>query len=156
MGFAHLTIPTVKDRREILQQGAEILAPALVPHGFHFSIVASGSSSGGAFAQGEFVRGDRKLELHFRWSLGLVVYRIGAQKLVHEDFMRALLGRSGASHYPGFSEDAHAAFDALRQDLVEHCSDFVNGTGEQFNQCVQRQKKYEALSGFKKMEADTA
>ncbi|MGA2222638.1 MAG: hypothetical protein ABSH21_12850 [Verrucomicrobiia bacterium] len=119
-------------------------------------MVSSGSSSGGAFAHGEFVRGDRKLELHFRWSLGLVTYHIGAQKLAHEDYMRALLGRSSASHYPGFSDDALATFEALRQDLVEHCSDFVSGTGEQFSQCIERHKKYESLSGFQKMEAGAA
>jgi len=148
-----MATPTVKDRREILQQGAAILAPVLATHGFHFSLVASGNSSGGAFVQGEFVCGDRKLELHFRFSLGLVTYHIGALTLAHEDYMRALLGRSGASHYPGFSEDAIAPFEALRQDLVEYCSDFVSGTGEQFQQCVQRHKKYASLSGFQKMES---
>jgi hypothetical protein len=115
-------------------------------------MVASGSSSGGPFAQGEFVCGDRKLELHVRFSLGLVTYHVGALSLEHEDYMRALLGRSGLSHYPGFSGDALAAFERLRQDLVEYCSDFVSGTGEQFRQCVERHKKYEALSGFQKME----
>ena len=147
-----MAIPNVKDRREILQQGAAILAPALAPHGFHFSLVASGNASGGAFAQGEFVCGNRKLELHFRFSLGLVNYHLGVFTLTHEDYMRALLGRSGASRYPGFSDDALAAFEALRRDLLEHCSDFVSGPGEQFRQCVQAHKKYASLSGFQKME----
>jgi len=151
-----MAIPTVQDRREVLKRGADILAPALVPHGFHFSMGASGGSSGGAFAQGEFVRENRKLELHFRWSLGLVTYHLGKHKLAHEDYMRALLGRSGASHYPCFSEDALATFEALRQDLVKHCSDFVSGTGEQFSQCIELHKKYASLSGFQKMEAGTA
>ena len=147
-----MPIPTVKDRLEILQRGADILAPVLVPHDFHFSIIASGSSSGGPFAQGEFVRGGRKMELHFRYSLGLVTFHIDALTLAHEDYMRALLGRSGMSHYPGFSGDPLAAFEALRLDLIEHCTDFVSGTGEQFRQCLQRHKKYESLSGFQKME----
>jgi hypothetical protein len=151
-----MAVPTVKDRIETLQRGAEILAPALVPHGFRFSMVASGNGSGGAFARGEFVRGDRKLELHFRFSLGLVTYQISALKLAHEDYMRALLGRSGVSQYPGFSEEPLVVFEALRQDLVKHCSDFVSGAGEEFRQCVRRHKEYKMLSGFKKMEGGEA
>jgi len=151
-----MAIPTPKDRREILQQGADILAPALVPHGFQFIMVTSGTGSGGAFAQGEFVRGDRKLDLHFRYSLGLVTYHIGTLSLAHDDYMRALLGRSGASHYPGFSEEPSAAFEALRQDLVEHCSDFLNGDGEEFRQCFLRHRQYESLSGIQKMESGAA
>lgn len=146
-----MAVPTVKDRREILQQGADILAPALVPHGFEFIMVASGSSSSGAFAQGEFVRGERRLELHFRRSLGLVTYHVGALALAHDDYMRALLGRSGASHYPAFSDEPFVGFEALCQDLAEHCSDFVSGSGEQFRLCVQKHKEYESLSGFQKM-----
>jgi hypothetical protein len=151
-----MAIPTVKDLRETLQQGADILAPVLVPHGFHFRTVASGRSSGGAFAQGEFVLGDRKLELHFRWSLGLVTYHIGTQKLAHEDYMRALLGRSQAGHYPLCSNEPLAGFEALRQDLVEHCSDFTGGTGEQFRQCIEKHRHYESLSPLQKMEFGVA
>jgi hypothetical protein len=147
-----MTIPTVKARREILQQGADILASILVPRGFHFCMVASGDGSGGAFAQGEYVRGDRKLELHFRWSLGLVTYHIGMEKLAHEDYMRALLGRSQAGHYPLCSEEPLAGFEALRQDLVEHCADFISGTGEQFRQCIEKHRLYESLSPLQKME----
>jgi hypothetical protein len=151
-----MSIPTVKDRREILQQGADILAPVLVPHSFRFSIVASGGSSGGAFALGEFVRGDRRMELHFRWSLGLVTYHIGSLSLAHDDYFRALLGRSRGGHYPGISEEPLVAFEALRQDLVDHCSDFISGTGEQFRQCVDRHRHYESLSPFQKMEYGAA
>ena len=151
-----MSIPTVKDRLEILQRGADILAPVLVPHAFRFAIVSSGGSSGGAFAHGDFVQGDRRLELHFRWSLGLVTYHIGSLSLAHDDYLRALLGRSRAGHYPGASEEPLAGFEALRQDLVEHCSDFVSGTGEQFRQCVERHRQYELLSPLQKMEYGAA
>jgi hypothetical protein len=151
-----MAIPTPKNRREILQQGADILVPALVPHGFQFSMVISGRGSGGAFAHGEFVRGNRKLDLHFRYSLGLVTYHIGALSLAHNDYMRALLGRSGASHYPSFSEEPLAAFVALRQDLVEYCSDFLSGDGGEFQQCVLRHRQYESLSGIQKIESGAA
>jgi hypothetical protein len=142
----------VTDRREILQTGADILATLLIPHGFRFGITASGNSSGGAFARGEFVHADRKLELHFRFSLGLVTYHIGQLTLAHDDYMRALLGRSGASHYPGFSENPMAGFEQLRLDLVEHASDFVKGTGAEFLQCVERNRRYQSLSGFQKID----
>ncbi|HVU26863.1 MAG TPA: hypothetical protein VHG71_03915 [Verrucomicrobiae bacterium] len=148
-----MPVPTPKDRKEILEQGAKILAPALVPNGFKFHFITSGRGSGGAFAEGEFVRGDRKLELHFRYSLGLVTYHIGKLSLAHGDYMRALLDKNGKNHYPVFSEEPLAGFEALRQDLVEHCSDFINGNGEQFCQCVEKNKKYESLTGFQKMES---
>jgi hypothetical protein len=151
-----MNIPTVQDRRELLQRGADILAPALVPHGFQFNIVSSGSGSGGAFAHGEFTHGDRRLELHFRFSLGLVTYHIGSLSLAHDDYLRALLGRSRAGHYPGTSEEPLAGFEALRQDLVEHCSDFVSGAGERFRQCVERHRQYELLSPLQKMEYGAA
>jgi len=151
-----MSIPTVKDRVEILQCGADILAPVLVPHGFRFAIVDFGSSSGGAAAHGDFVHGERRLELHFRWSLGLVTYHVGSLSLAHDDYLRALLGRSRAGHYPGTSEEPLAGFEALRQDLVEHCSDFVSGTGEQFRQCVERHRHYESLSPLQKMEYGAA
>lgn len=151
-----MSIPTVKDRLEILQRGADILAPVLVPHGFQFTVVSSGEGSGGAFACGEFAHADRRLELHFRGSLGLVTYHIGSLSLAHDDYLRALLGRSRAGHYPGFSNDPFAGFEALRQDLVEHCSDFVRGTGEPFRQCVARHRHYVSLSPFQKMEYDSS
>lgn len=147
-----MSLPTVEDRREALRRGADILAPVLVLHGFRFREIASGKGSGGVFAQGEFACGERKLVLHFRYSLGLVTYHIGELALSHEDYMRALLGRKGASRYPGFSEDAIAAFEDLRHDMLEHCSDFVSGAGEQFRQCVEMHKKYSSLSGFQQME----
>lgn len=151
-----MNISTVKDRPEVLQSGADILAPILVPHGFRFALVASGGSSGGAFAHGEFTRDDRRLELHFRSSLGLVVYHIGSLSLAHDDYLRALLGRSRGGHYPGTSEKPLAEFEALRQDLIEHCSDFVSGARERFCQCVERHRQYERLSPFQKMEYGAA
>lgn len=125
-----MRISTVKDRIEILYRGSDILASVLSPHGFQFKVVSSGSSCGGTFVCGEFVHGDRRLELHVRWSLGLVAYHMGRLMLMHDDYLRALLGRSHAGHYPSTSEDPLVGFDGLRQDLVEYCTDFICGTGE--------------------------
>jgi hypothetical protein len=151
-----MSIPSVQDCRALLQRGADTLAVVLAPHGYHFSIISSGTGSGGAFAHGEFVSGDRRLELHFRYSLGLVTYHVGSLSLAHDDYLRALLGRSSAGHYPGTSAQPLAGFELLRQDLAEHCSDFVNGTGAQFRECVERHKAYERLSPLQKMEYGTA
>jgi hypothetical protein len=70
--------------------------------------------------------------------------------------MRALLGRSQAGHYPLCSDEPLAGFEALRQDLVEHCSDFISGTGEQFRQCIEKHRHYESLSPLQKMEFGVA
>ena len=148
-----MPIPTPKDQKKILEQGAEILAQVLAPHDFKYYLVTSGKAHGGAFAQGEFVRSNRKLELHFRYSLGIVNYHIGKQVLSHVSYMRGLLRRNGLSHYPPFSEGPLAGFEALRHDLTEYCSDFIDGNGEQFSECIEKNKKYESLTGLQKMES---
>jgi len=73
----------------------------LKPYGFQFVFEKTGSSSGGRFAFGRYVRGDRSLELHFRFTLGLVTYQIGDASLDHESYMRAL-GVYGQNAYPDF------------------------------------------------------
>jgi hypothetical protein len=61
--------------QELLAGGIKILDGLMAAHGFAFVAKASGRGSGGEFASGEFCRGNRALELHFRYSLGLVRYR---------------------------------------------------------------------------------
>jgi len=51
--------------RDTLTKGALLLEPALKPHRFSFSFREEGQGSGGHFATGDFIRGDRRLELHF-------------------------------------------------------------------------------------------
>jgi hypothetical protein len=86
-----------------LRAGAKAIATALVPHGFHFLFCKSGSSSGGPFASGEFVRGDRRLELHVRGGLGLVRYHFGLHSASHEYYMKEL-GVWPQCEYPGFPD----------------------------------------------------
>src|SRR5437868_689109 len=88
-----------------LLEGCKILDAVMKPHGFNFVGGLTGKGSGGYFASGEYVRGDRRLELHFRYSLGLVTYHIGELSLTHDEYMRALLGKDGGNKYPGFSDD---------------------------------------------------
>ena len=113
---------------EVLWAGSEILSDLLAGFGFIFHLSPSGSSSGGRFASGAFVRGNRKLDLHFRSSLGMVTYYLGDRSISHLDFMWSVLGKPRASRYPGFSGDPLDAFRDLRADLAEYAADFISGT----------------------------
>lgn len=118
----------IHDPKEVLLHGSEILVPLLLKHGFEFKLVGGGSSSGGEFAFGEFRRDTRRLELHVRYSLGMVTYHFANRSMSHQDYMRSVLGRPSASHYPGFSSDPLNAFRHLYLDLDEHGADFLQGT----------------------------
>lgn len=113
---------------ETLLEGAEILARVLGRHGFTFQTGTSGVGSGGAFACGDFVHDDRRLELHFRYSLGLVRYHLGPQSASHEHYMRAL--GVTANQYPGFSSDPLDGFRHLSHDLSFVTDDFLTGGGD--------------------------
>jgi|SRR6185503_4264628 len=116
--------------RETLIAGSEILESVMRPHGFIFVEGPSGRSNYGNFASGDFVRGDRRLELHFRYSLGLVTYHLDSCSATHESYMRELLGTGGTLRYPGFSDDPLDAFRDLAHDLENFAADFLTGSGE--------------------------
>jgi hypothetical protein len=82
---------------EILRQGRSTLDPVLYAHDFSFKDGGSGVGSGGRYAFGSYVNKDRRLELHFRFSLGLVTYHFGKNSLDHESYMRALLATAGGT-----------------------------------------------------------
>lgn len=110
--------------------GVEILNPYLQPLGFRFQLWDSGSSSGGDFAYGYFIKSGgffgkkRKIELPFRHSLGLVSYNIGSLKLSHEDYLD-ILGKKGQNKFPTFSDVDFAPFHALLWDLENLLNDFT-------------------------------
>lgn len=114
--------------RQVLENGANILQPFLAQNGFTFRFVHQGMGSGGAYAIGEFRQGNRRLELHFRYSLGLVRYRIGSVNASHE-FYVATLGVKEQCHYPGFSDDPLDGFRYLLRDLESFADDFIAGSG---------------------------
>jgi hypothetical protein len=122
-----------RDPEAALRAGVEVLDPVLSPHGFKFVFEKTGTASGGQFAFGKYVRGDRSLELHFRYSLGLVTYHIGESQLDHGSYMRSL-GVYGKNSYPDFPTDPLESFQSLAQDLVRYCSDFLTGDGVEFHQ----------------------
>jgi hypothetical protein len=119
------------DPKQTLLKGIAILRPCLDSHGFAFKLGTVGKGSGGDFASGEFSRDDRRLELHFRYSLGLVTYHIGDHTLDHESYLR-YLGKWQQHKYPGFSDDPLDGFHHLLHDLRNFCMDFLSGPGHNF------------------------
>jgi hypothetical protein len=119
-----------KDAQAVLERGSELLKPLLLRHGFAFRALDAGESSGGQFASAEFKRETRRLEYHFRYSLGMVSYHFDSYSMSHQEYMRSVIGKPNASHYPGFSSDPMEAFRHLLFDLEEHCVDFLAGSDE--------------------------
>ena len=123
-----------------LLAGSEILAPVLRPYGFVFKLEAHDKGSGGPFASGAFSKDNRRMELHFRHSLGMVSYHIGQASLDHETYMR-LLGVYGRNQYPDFPQDPTESFHHLAADVQEYCENFISGDGEQFRSLAMAFKK---------------
>ena len=86
---------TEAEASTLLQAGAAILNEVLAPYGFTLGSPASGTGSGGSYATCQFSRGDRRLRLHFRYSLGLVEYEVGAVVLPHEEYIGPLPESAG-------------------------------------------------------------
>ncbi len=126
------------DAVETLESGMLILAPLMEHHGFKRSETGRSKGSGGGSAFASWIRGDRRLELHFRYSLGLVTYSVGPVSLSHEDYMWAHTGKRWATQYPGFSDDPVDAFRDLRADLEKNASSFLSGPDDHFFREVRR------------------
>jgi len=141
-------------RREptaLLERGVAELAEVLGPAGFEFVQTEDGDGSGGPFASGEFLRGDRRLELHVRSSLGLVRYHFGEESLSHEDLVRgvrALEAISTEGQYPGFSNDPRAGFRHLRNDIDRFGAIFLRGGAKAFRALKKWVSKHPKKSGI--------
>jgi hypothetical protein len=114
--------------KKLLLEGIRVLDPFFAPRGFHFQFRGEGKGSGGEYAWGEYTRHDRRLELHFRFTLGLVSYHISDLGASHETYMRQL-GVWEQCRFPGFSNDPLLAFANLTQDLL-YAEDFLSGSGD--------------------------
>src|SRR5215469_17249075 len=132
-----------------LRAGVLAVAEALAPHGFTFRFRKSGNSSGGPFASGEFVRGDRRLELHVRESLGLVRYHLGSHSASHEYYMKEL-GVWPRCEYPGFPNDPLDPFVRLARDLG-FAGEFMSGDARLLLRASEREK--ETLAGRAELES---
>jgi len=143
---------TRNEAAEILQRGLDLLDPVMRAHNFSYAEGPSGRSSGGYFASGAYSRDDRKLEIHYRYGVGLITYHVGASSLRHEVFMRALLGPEGGNRFPGFSVEPMDAFRDLQYDLQTYTGDFLSGSGEMFRTCVESARAARKLSGIERAE----
>jgi hypothetical protein len=120
-------------RAETLLQGVEILNSAMGPASFSFEQVHEGT-----YLCGRYTRGERTLELHFSDSLRLVSQRIGDTVVMHDDFMRALVG-PGGGRYPGATDaDPLDGFRRLLADLQSHCGDFLRGSARRWRKVAER------------------
>ena len=133
-----------------LTKGRAALDPLLQKSGFSWVATGSGQGSGGTFASGKYVRGERELELHFRHGLGLFTYRVGLNAVSHEDYIR-FLGHAKDAEFPGFPSDPLDGFRALANDINRWCGDFLNGPGETIGAAVKQAAEHSKLSGIARM-----
>lgn len=136
---------------EVLREGCAILDPVMSEHGFSFIDGDSGHGSGGPFACGSYVNADRKLEIHFRYSLGLVTYHFKRASIDHESYMRALLGEKRGNKYPGFSDDPLAAFCDLGYDLRNFATAFLEGDFKQFASSAAAAQEWKKIPGIARL-----
>jgi len=141
---------------KIIKEGSEILKSILESNGFAFSIDSEGSGSGGQFASASWSKGTRKLEYHFRYSLGLVTYHFENKCIEHEFLIWAFSGRKKVSNYPGYPKSELDGFENLNKDLNEYCSVFLSGSydelKEKFEKAEELKKYWATLSPLKRVE----
>lgn len=128
--------------KDFLLAGQELLASVLEPAGFRFVFRDEGNGSGGQFSRGEFCRGDRRIELHYRWSLGLVAYHCGQHRASHDWYMREL-GAWERCDFPGFSAEPLQAFRDLAHDL-QFATDFTTGDASLAISAARREAEWES------------
>ncbi|MBX3421877.1 MAG: hypothetical protein KF752_10025 [Pirellulaceae bacterium] len=131
-----------------MRVGAAILGELLEPAGFRFVMLTVGNSSGGQYSIGEFVRGNHRLELHYRFGLGIVIYHIGDRSLSHTELMRSQ-GFSKQAAFPTILDKSLLGFHAVLSDLRNCGGPFLDAESLQFallsEWCVKNPKP----TGFK-------
>jgi hypothetical protein len=132
----------------IMQAGRSFLEPVLSQHDFTFHLLELGKSFGGPSAAAEYTNADRRLEFHFRFSLGLVIYHLANISLDHESYMRAMLGPNGGNKYPGFSEEPLEGFRGLAHDLSSFGAAFLTGDPEQISHYVALAEAWKKAPGL--------
>lgn len=136
---------------EVLREGCTILDPVMSRHGFCFTDGHSGRGSGGHYASGAYVNADRKLEIHYRCSLGLVTYHFGQSCIDHESYMHVLLGDKRGSRFPGFSDDPLAAFRDLAHDIRNFAAAFLEGDFKQFESYAVAAELWKKIPGIARL-----
>src|SRR4029077_5595125 len=145
---ATLEVMTSPDVTATLDAGAKIIGAIIAPYGFLWTAGPTHRGHPGDSDSGNFTRGDRPLELHYRWSLSIVPYHLGDLALSHISYMRHS-GHKSDARYPGFSSDPLDAFRDLAYDLTHFSTDFLSGSGESFRDAVIAARESPQVSGFK-------
>jgi hypothetical protein len=135
------------DALDLREHGAELLAPILTAHGFRYVPGEADRGSGGLFARGAFVRGERRLEFSARYALGEVLYRAPGVVLGHEEYMRVAAGRARHAH-PGFSADPLDGFRHLASDLARFGAAFLSGSDAELAAVAAEAEGTRPASGF--------
>ncbi|MEL7231463.1 MAG: hypothetical protein AAGJ85_03015 [Pseudomonadota bacterium] len=132
-----------------LEAGISVLEPLMTQHDFVFEKRDSGNGSGGPFAQGMFINGIWTLSFSVRFNLGEVLYNAGSSSLDHADYLKAL-GKSG--QYPTFGTSTLKSFEALKEDIANYCSAFLNLDESAFENIIEKAKVkrtgFSALSDY--------
>jgi hypothetical protein len=136
---------------EVLREGCTILDPVMSEHGFSFADGRSGRGSGGHYATGTYVNADRKLEFHYRYSLGLVTYHFRHAHMDHESYMHILLGDKRGNRYPGFSDNPLAAFRDLAYDVQNFATAFLQGNFELFASYTAALEQWKKIPGIARL-----
>jgi hypothetical protein len=139
------------ETKSVGSSARKILDPVLREYGFTFTKELSGKSSAGLFASGAYVNGNRKLEIHYRWSLGLVTYHFGKTSVDHESYMRVLLGDKGGNRYPGFADEPLSAFEDLAYDLKNFAAAFLSGDFEAFHRFATAAEEWKKIPGIARL-----
>jgi hypothetical protein len=134
-----------------LSAGLAELEPLLAQHGFQVSSREAGKASGGYLATADFTHAGRTLHLWLRGNSLSVRYDIDGHQLDHAAYMRELLGPGGGNQFPSYSDDAAAAFRALRHDLERLGRDFLSGRGDDYLRCWKAVNEDSARSGFQRL-----
>ena len=143
-----LEVMSTPDVTAILDAGARVIAEVVTPYGFVWVPGPTHRGHPGDSASGSFERGDRRLELHYRWSLSIVSYHFGDSVLSHVSYMRHS-GHKADARYPGFSSDPLDAFRDVAYDLAHFCEDFLGGSGDSFRAAWTAATESPQAAGFK-------
>ncbi|WP_157068068.1 hypothetical protein [Desulfosarcina cetonica] len=146
----------MSNKTDIIQKGADIMAPVFKKYGFVFSIEGEGQSSGGEFAFGSWCKGNRRLEFHYRYTLGLVNYFLGEERIGHQWYLWAVTGKKHSGSYPGNSEDPVDSFSRLKNDIEKYCDIFLQGSDNELLTVIKKGRElykwWESLPPLKRLE----
>jgi hypothetical protein len=142
--------------KQALLTGVEIIDPLLNPNRYTFEIDGVGVSSGGPFASGFYVNGNKRIGLIYRAGAGLgaVIYEYYPLSISHDTLMKHLgksnMGKLGYSdfRFASFSKDKGDPFEALAYDTQNFTLPFLNGTDSEFEGILKQ------ISSARKAKAD--